>query len=351
MSIYTGILTGGTNSHQTTSEEANNPATDFVTAGVVGAITNTGGVAPATGAFAVNAQGTPDMTVAVSSGVAYVTATPSGQASQKLRVYNNASANVTIAANSSGSTKYDWIYIKVDAANAANPNTAADNVATLVTSRSSSATVDDGTPPTYGYAIAVVTVTNGASSITNGNIADSRVVSGTTAAKINFGSGAANVWWEELGTQTLAVAGDVLTVSSLPARRFLRIIVHAINTGGTINAALTFNSDTGANYAARTSNNGGADATATSQSNVGLFQATAANPLFILAEVTNTTANEKLIISSMQEVATGAGSAPGRLEAVAKWANTSAQISTVTITNTGTGDYAIGSKLIVLGHN
>jgi hypothetical protein len=122
------------------------------------------------------------MTTAVSAGVAYVTATPSGQASQTLRVYNNATANVTHAANSSGSTKYDWIYIKIDAANAAAPNTAGDNVATLVASRSSSASSDDGTPPTYGYPIAVVTVANGASSITNGNIADSRDVTGATPA-------------------------------------------------------------------------------------------------------------------------------------------------------------------------
>jgi len=180
LAIVTGILTGGGNSHETTSEEANQVSTDFVSEGIVGAITNTSGVAPATGGFAVNAQGSPDMTVAVSAGTAYVTATPSGQNSQTLRVKNSASANVTISANSSGSTKYDWIYISISAANAANPNTAADNVATLVASRSSSAGSDDGTPPTYGYPLAVVTVANGASSITNGNIADKRTTTGAT---------------------------------------------------------------------------------------------------------------------------------------------------------------------------
>lgn len=174
MSIYTSVLTGGTNSHQTTSEEANYYATDFVSEGIVGTITSTGGVAPTTGGFAVNAQGTPDMTVAVSAGVAYVDVTPSGQAAQTLRVTNNASANVTIAANTSGSTKYDWIYLSVDAAKAANPAVDADDVATLVVSRSSSSSTDNGTPPTYGYCLAVVTVANGASSITNGNISDKR---------------------------------------------------------------------------------------------------------------------------------------------------------------------------------
>jgi len=174
MALYVSALNGGSNNHPTTSEEANGYATDFVNEGIVGSYTNTNSVAPMTGAFAVNAQGTPDMTVAVTSGVAYVDATPSGQAEQSLRVRLSANQNVTISANSSGSTKYDWLYIKIDPTNANNPNLAGDDVATLVTSRSTSNTSDDGTPPTYGLLLAIVTVANGASSITNGNIRDAR---------------------------------------------------------------------------------------------------------------------------------------------------------------------------------
>lgn len=174
MAIYTNILRGGSNNHETTAEDANAIATDFVPEGVVGAVANTAGVSPATGGFAVNAQGTPNMTVAVGTGVAYVSATPAGQAAQTLRVYNDASANVSIAANSTGSTRYDYIYISINATNANNPNLAGDNVATLVVSRSTSVSSDDGTPPTYGYLLARVAVANGASSITNGNITDLR---------------------------------------------------------------------------------------------------------------------------------------------------------------------------------
>lgn len=207
MSIVTNILTGGSNNHQTTSENANQVQTDFVPEGVVGAITNTAGVAPATGAFAVNAQGSPNMTVAVSTGVGYVTATPSGQSSQSLRIYNNASSNVTIAANASGSTKYDWVYISVSAANAANPNTAGDNVATLVTSRSSNATSDDGTPPAYGYPLAVVTVANAASSITNGNIADKREQTGVTTTGNSISTGAIELGKASNTVTTVITAG------------------------------------------------------------------------------------------------------------------------------------------------
>lgn len=191
MALTTSIMTGGSNSHETTSEEANGIATDFVSEGIIGSYSNTSGVAPATGAFAVNAQGTPDMTVAVSSGVAYVTGTPTSQNSQTFRVYNSASENVTISANSSGSTKYDWVYIKLDATLLANPTLAGTTTATLVTSRSTSAGTDDGTPPTYGYPIAVVTVANGAASITNATIRDIRAT-----ASIGTAAGIATGWNE-----------------------------------------------------------------------------------------------------------------------------------------------------------
>lgn len=173
--ITTSVITGGTSSHATTAAEANAVATDFVSQGVNGAITNTSGVAPCTGSFAVNAQGTPAMFVDVSAGTAYITATPSGQSSQNLRASMTAAyTSYAISANSSGSTKFDWIYLKTDPTNSNNPDSAADNVTSLFTSRSSSNTVDNGSPPTYGILLAVVTVANGASSITNANIADKR---------------------------------------------------------------------------------------------------------------------------------------------------------------------------------
>lgn len=197
MAIVTSILRGGSNNHETTSEEANGVYTDFVSEGIVGSISNTSGVAPATGGFAVNAQGTPDTTVAVSAGVAYVTGTPTSQNEQTFRVKNSASTNLTISSNSSGSTKYDWVYIKLDATNLNTPNTAGDNVATIVASRSSSAATDDGTPPTYGYPIAVVTVANGFSTITNSNIRDirSQVVLNTGTTNTTDGWTAAGEAW------------------------------------------------------------------------------------------------------------------------------------------------------------
>lgn len=170
----TSVLTGGSNSAQTTSEDLNGYATDILSAdGVVGALTNTASVAPMTGGLAVNAQGSPNTTSAVTTGIAYVTATPTSQGSQRLRVKIDAQ-NITHASNSTGSTRYDWIYVKVDAALAANPIADMSTTGTIVVSRSTSNSVDNGTPPTYGYNIAIVTLANNWTTVTNGTIADKR---------------------------------------------------------------------------------------------------------------------------------------------------------------------------------
>lgn len=221
MALLSSILTGGVNNHPTTSEEANAWSTDFISEGIVGSYTNTSGVAPATGAFAVNAQGTPDMTVAVSTGVAYVQGTPTSQNSQTFRIKNTASSNVTISANSSGSTKYDWVYIKLDATKLNGPNVAGDDAATLVTSRSTSQSSDDGTPPTYGYPIAIVTVSNGATSITNGNIRDLRA-----NCIVNLGSSSVSSGWTDLG-----YAPNTVTANG---NRSYSLVFNSVDLTGTV---------------------------------------------------------------------------------------------------------------------
>lgn len=191
-SIIASVTTGGSNSHQTVAEELNAYATDFVTQGVVGSITS--GL-PATGAFAVTQDSSPDMGVTVLLGQAYVAGTPSSQDAQVLRARMTSNyTGYTINANSSGSTKYDWIYLQLNATNANNPDSAADNVINLYTSRSTSNASDTGSPPTYGLLLAVVTVANGASSITNANISDRRV-----QASISNPGSSSSTGWQSLG--------------------------------------------------------------------------------------------------------------------------------------------------------
>lgn len=177
----TSVLTGGANSFQTSAEDINRLGTSFFSPGVKGAITNTSGVAPMTGGLAVNAQGTPNTTSAITAGTCWVTATPTSQASQLLAVQIDAQ-NYTHASNSTGGTRYDWIYVSVSASLAAAPAADGSTTGTISVSRSTSATTDNGTPPSFGTPIAVVTLANGFSTVTNANIADKRVRGGVLMA-------------------------------------------------------------------------------------------------------------------------------------------------------------------------
>lgn len=157
-------------------------------------------------------------------------------------------------------------------------------------------------------------------------------------------------WWQEIARTTLSVAGDTITVSSIPARKYLYIISNVINSGA-ITQVLTFNGDTGANYASSISTAGAADVTAVSQSNLAIT-GSASYPMYFTLHINNATAQEKIgfLVRGNQNTA-GAATAPTHQEGIIKWANTAAQISTVTLTNGGTGDYAIGSEMVILGHD
>lgn len=160
------------------------------------------------------------------------------------------------------------------------------------------------------------------------------------------------IWWEELGRTTLGSAGDTISVTPIAARKYLKILVFATDTGGTITASVRFNNDTAANYSYRNSSNGGADGVAGSGTSAFIGAPARACPTQIEAFVTNTTANEKIIQFVATNTGTaGAGAAPDRLEGAGKWANTSTQITRVDVINGGAGDYAIGSEVVVLGHN
>lgn len=202
--IITSIVTAGANSHATVAEEANAYATDFVSQGCLGSLTNTGGVAPSAGSFGVNQNTGSDMALKIvgtgnttsTYSTAYVTVTPSSQDKQVLRARMSADyTGYVINANATGSTVYDWIYLQASATNANVPDAAADNVITLLTSRSTSNSSDNGAPPTYGILLAVVTVANGATAITNANVADKR-----TQVVFNTGGSTTTTGWQSVGS-------------------------------------------------------------------------------------------------------------------------------------------------------
>lgn len=145
------------------------------------------------------------MGVTIKAGQAYISATPSSQGAQVLRARAAADYTAyTINANASGSTKYDWIYLSVDATKANNPAADASDVTSIVTSRSSSNSTDNGSPPTYGLLLAIVTVANGASSITNSNITDKRF-----NASVGAQNGSLIVTQQGTGTDAIIQAAGI----------------------------------------------------------------------------------------------------------------------------------------------
>ena len=155
-----------------------------------------------------------------------------------------------------------------------------------------------------------------------------------------------------LGAKEAATA-DTLSVTGMEARKHLMIQIKNITTGGAVSQRLTFNNDTGNNYAVRNSFDGGSDNTQTSGANINAGHnddLVTDSVGFTTTYVINEASKEKLAISeSVSGESAGAGNAPTRDECVFKWANTSNQITRVDITNNKAGSYAEGTEITVYG--
>lgn len=187
---------------------------------------------------------------------------------------------------------------------------------------------------------------------TGAAIAGSKLASASvTATQIDFGGAGVGVWFEEIARTTLSVAGDTISVTSIPARKHLRIVVLLINSGQ-IDATMRFNNDSGANYSQQGSSNFGAGADITSATSQAMDAGTPSAVGYHTLEIMNVATSVKIgIFRTVDAVDTSAATAPDSRTSFWKWANTSDQISRVDVLNAGTGDFAIGSEVIVLGHD
>ena len=148
-----------------------------------------------------------------------------------------------------------------------------------------------------------------------------------------------------------AATADTITVDSLTAKKHLMVQYKIIPSGTLDNIAARFNNDTGNNYAYRVSVDGASDGTITSNGNIRFRSGGAvSNVFFGTLNIINETAKEKLVISDqVRDNTAGAGNAPSRAENVAKWANTSNQITRIDISQDGSGAFAEGSEVTVYG--
>lgn len=203
-----------------------------------------------------------------------------------------------------------------------------------------------------------------ANSIDNSNIKTGAAINGSKLAdtsiptakyqdgSVTYAKTDGKIWWEEIGRVTLGAPGDTLSLPSLPARKYLKVMVSYFTTGGTTSPVMRFNNDSNGNYANRQQADGAADSTATTQT--GYVWSGAQNTSVVLGDfqILNVASVEKVMYGHVTKVITaGAGTTPSRTEDSVKWANTSNQITRIDVINTGTGDFATGSELIVLGRN
>jgi hypothetical protein len=149
-------------------------------------------------------------------------------------------------------------------------------------------------------------------------------------------------FWEELDDSSWS-SGDNWTSGTFSAKKYLWVQFYT--EGGAGSNYFRFNGDSGTNYANRYSINGGSDSTIASQpeSYLGAIDGLSFHNLFII----NNASNEKLFTHQRVSRSTaGAGNAPTRNEGAGKWANTSNQITSITVTTAGGGNFTAGNMKV-----
>lgn len=174
------------------------------------------------------------------------------------------------------------------------------------------------------------------------------------SSKIDY-SVTGKVWWEELGRTKLASAGSVISVTSLAAKRYLRILSTGISNGGTLQVGVRFNNDSSAIYNFGYITQSAATGAVGTQGQVALSGVVVSGGNWNLdAQITNTpTLNKQLDADVAFDITNiGNGYAPGWQKTFAKWVNTTDPITRVDLVlYGGTGNFGVGSELIVLGHD
>ena len=155
--------------------------------------------------------------------------------------------------------------------------------------------------------------------------------------------------WKELGRTTLGSAGDTISVTSLPDKRYYQVLFHASPTS-TANQQIKFNNSS-SGYARRGSEDGGGDFTSINQTHLNFSSGSNTYDRFHNYYISNLSSKEKLLIGQVVDNSgNGAGNAPSRLEGVGKWANTSSAFNRIDFTNTNGGSaFPSGTEVVVLG--
>jgi len=157
--------------------------------------------------------------------------------------------------------------------------------------------------------------------------------------------------WKELGRTTLGSANSALDVTSFADKRYY-MILSSFDLSASGNPYSRYNSNGSAVYSSRTSTDGAADFSLTSNSNglYGSISGVNANPYFVVDYASNLSAHEKFTHRHVTNRSTaGAANAPQRGESIGKMADTTNPLDDVNWHDVSGNNFNTDSECVVLG--
>ena len=179
-----------------------------------------------------------------------------------------------------------------------------------------------------------------------------RRIQGTSTDFGTDGAGIAGVTggWKELTRVTLGSTSVTMTTPTFTNKRYYKVLVHGIQSSGSVETGLGINGiNSGNPYASRLSVDGGTEQTGINLNYIADGWFSDPNEIISEINIANLAGKEKLIIGHTGGANTaGAGTAPKRMEWVGKFAP-SPDVDVSSILITGSGTFAVGSEIVVLG--
>ena len=156
--------------------------------------------------------------------------------------------------------------------------------------------------------------------------------------------------WKELTRVTLGSTSTTMTTPTFDNKRYYKVLVHGIQSSGSVETGLGINGiNSGNPYASRLSVDGGTEQTGINLNYIADGWFSDPNEIISEINIANLAGKEKLIIGHTGGANTaGAGTAPKRMEWVGKFAP-SPDVDVSSILITGSGTFAVGSEIVVLG--
>ena len=164
-------------------------------------------------------------------------------------------------------------------------------------------------------------------------------------------------FWQELASVTRTDNGSTLESGNFAAKKYLMVEACTIPANNGFKGRLEFGHsngtmDTGSNYTDRYSQDGGSHSAQANGSYIYAYTNHDDNIQHLKMFIVNKSDKEKLVLwwASSGGSSTGAGNVPQRRDGVAKWTNTSNQITNIRLNNqVAGGDAASGSYIKVYG--